>query len=191
MYKTPVIKYLKSLYKKCIFYKYSTFGKNFKVSHLANCSSDNRNNIKIGNNCDISGRLCSQDNGLITIGDYTEIRENSFIGSVNRISIGSYVIISNNVFIYDNNNHPTSPKVRKEMCINGFYGEPWRWKFSDSIPVIIEDNVWICERVTILKGVHIGEGSIIACNSVVTKDVPPYSIVAGNPAKVVKYINND
>ena len=57
---------------------------------------------------------------------------------------------------------------------------------------MIEDNVWIGERSTILKGVHIGKGSIVASNSVVVKDVPPYSIVAGNPAKIVKMleINN-
>lgn len=53
-------------------------------------------------------------------------------------------------------------------------------------PVIIEDNVWIGEKTSILPGVHIGQGSIIGANSVVTKDVPAYSVVAGNPAKIIK-----
>ena len=72
------------------------------------------------------------------------------------------------------------------MCEAGFYGDEWDWKYSDQKNVIIEDNVWIGERSTILKGVHIGKGSIIACDSVVTKDVPEYSVAAGNPAQTVK-----
>ncbi|WP_279158935.1 acyltransferase [Muribaculum intestinale] len=55
----------------------------------------------------------------------------------------------------------------------------------------MEDNVWIGERATILKGVSIGHGSIIACDSVVTKAIPPNSIAAGNPAKVVKKIDSE
>ena len=55
-------------------------------------------------------------------------------------------------------------------------------------PIIIEDNVWIGEMVCILSGVHIGKGAIIAAGSVVTKNVPPYTIVAGVPAKIVKQL---
>lgn len=55
----------------------------------------------------------------------------------------------------------------------------------------IEDNVWIGENAVILKGVQIGRGSIIACNAVVTKDVPPYTIAAGNPARIVKDIPHE
>lgn len=57
--------------------------------------------------------------------------------------------------------------------------------------VIIDENVWIGADVTILPGVHIGEGAIVGAAAVVTKDVPPYSIVGGNPAKVLKYRNID
>lgn len=58
--------------------------------------------------------------------------------------------------------------------------------WSDEEPVIIEDNVWIGSRVTILPGVTIGTGCIIGASAVVTKSMPPFSVVAGNPAKVVK-----
>ena len=108
------------------------------------------------------------------------------VGAVEGVEIGSHVIISNNVHIYDNNNHPTSPKVRWEMCNQGFYGDAWKWKHASAKKIVIEDGVWIGERATILKGVTIGKGSIIGCDAVVTHNIPQYCIAAGNPAKVVK-----
>ena len=57
--------------------------------------------------------------------------------------------------------------------------------------VIIGDNVWIGDKCTILPNVHIGDGVIVAANSVVTKDVPPYSVVGGDPAKVLKKIERN
>lgn len=54
--------------------------------------------------------------------------------------------------------------------------------------VFVGKNVWIGDKATILSGVNVGQGSIVAANAVVTKDVPPYSLVAGNPAKIVKHI---
>lgn len=77
------------------------------------------------------------------------------------------------------------------MCMNGFDGDSWRWSHSASKPVVIEDNVWIGEYAAILKGVTVGKGSIVAAHAVVTKDVPPYSIVAGNPAVVVKGLEHE
>jgi len=56
-------------------------------------------------------------------------------------------------------------------------------------PVIIEDNVWIGEKASIMPDVHIGYGSIVGANAVVTRDVPPYCVVIGNPAKIVKIID--
>ncbi len=58
--------------------------------------------------------------------------------------------------------------------------------WADEKPVVIEDDVWIGSRVIILPGVTIGKGSVIGASAVVTKSVPPYSVVAGNPAKIVK-----
>ena len=69
------------------------------------------------------------------------------------------------------------------MCESGHESELWDRIHSKSKPVIIEDNVWIGRRVMINKGVRIGEGSIIAAGAVVTKSVPPYSVVYGNPAR--------
>ena len=63
----------------------------------------------------------------------------------------------------------------------------WNGKRGDNGTTIVEDDVWIGMNSTILSGIKIGQGAVIAAGSVVTKDVPPYSIVAGNPAKIIKY----
>ena len=183
---------IKSKLKSAVFHKCCLLGDKVTFSADSNCFKDALAEIRIGDNCDICCRLIAKDNGLLEIGHHTTIRAETIIGALTSIKIGNYVIISNNVRIYDNNNHPTSPSKRMQMCQTGnFYSEDWNWHHSESLPIIIEDNVWIGERSTVLKGVTIGRGAIIASNSVVTKDVPAYSIVAGNPAKVVKYLKDD
>ena len=167
-------------------------GKNVqcKAGSCTNLTHDLKR-ISIGDDSMIRGSLYVTANGNIKIGDHFYMGPNSFIGSENSIEIGRCVIISNDVRIYDNNNHPTSPKAREYMSMNGFSNENWEWCHAASAPVIIEDNVWIGQYCTILKGVRIGKGSIVATRAVVTKDVPPYSMVAGNPAKVVKKIEDE
>jgi len=182
---------IKSKYKR--FKNLCTVGDNFICGITSSClnASGNKSNIIIGNNTEILATLISQDKGKIVIGSNTTIRMYTRIGAVEEITIGNNVMISNNVVIYDNNNHPTDPKEREKMCQNGFYGQAWDWIHSAHKPIHIADNVWIGERAIILKGVNIGKGAVIGINAVVTKDVPEYAIVAGNPAKVVKYLNNN
>ena len=168
-------------------------GQNFTCGVHAKCMNKNKNpnDVKIGNNVDIHGDIMTQESGKIIIGNNTTIRFNSQVRAINNIEIGNDVIISNNVIITDNNNHPTSPCLRKIMTQTGFYGNQWEWNKSASKPVIIEDNVWIGERAIILKGVKIGRGAIIGTMAVVTKDVPKYTIAVGNPAQIVKKIKQD
>lgn len=172
--------------KRRAFEKYASIGNNLDLSHTADCAADHPGCIVIGDNCRIRCRMESQDNGKISIGNHTCIYEHTVLGSVDSIQIGNFVVISNHVHIYDNNNHPTDPAIRHQMCMNGFDGDSWRWAQAASSPVVIEDDVWIGEYAAVMKGVTIGKGSIVAAHAVVTKDVPPYTIVAGNPAKVVK-----
>jgi len=165
-------------------------GVNFSCSSDAKCinNSNSKGNISIGNNCELNCIVIIEADARVKIGSYTTVRHSSKIFSIKRIEIGDYVIISNNVSIADNNNHPTDPQKRIDMSKSGFYSPLWHAEHSESSPIKIEDNVWIGERAILLKGVTIGKGSIVATGSVVTKDVPAYSIVAGNPAKVVKYL---
>lgn len=183
---------IKASAKLRLFHKYCIMDDSVTISADANCSKDSTAKIVIANNCDICCNLIAKGEAIIDIGHHTTVRGSTIIGAYKSIVIGNYVIISNNVRIYDNNNHPTSPQKRMQMCATGdFYSDDWNWSHSDCKPIIIEDNVWIGERSTILKGVKIGKGSIIASNTVVTRDVPPFSVVAGNPGKVVKVLEND
>lgn len=180
--------------KKKSFDKGSIYHKSTSFDETANCANytGNKSNISIGANCMIRCLLVAEEHGKIKIGDNCYLGDRTRVGAVENITIGNDVIISSAVHINDNNNHPTSPKQRYAMTRSGdFFGELWKWSYSAHKPVRIEDNVWIGERSTITKGVTIGKGSIVASNSVVTHDVPEYSIVAGNPAKVVKYLQSE
>ena len=182
---------MKKKYSYRKFREYAECGEMLDLDSNSDCFADPGASIKIGDHCRILGRVLAHDEGNIIRGNNTGIYTRAFVGSVNSICIGSCVIISNHVHIFDHNTHPTSPAARKQMCIDGFDGDAWRWKHAESKPIVIEDNVWIGEYSAVLKGVTIGEGSIVASHSVVTKDVPPHSIVAGNPARVVKKLEHD
>lgn len=176
----------KRLLRRHRFWKYAHIGGNFVYSAKSGCLAEHPGLIEIGENCMIIGKLESQGEGCITIGSHTAIHEHSVLGSVDRITVGSFVMISNHVHIYDNNNHPTDPALRREICRSGHRGDLVRWKHAAHAPVTIGDDVWIGEYAYIGKGVTVGQGAVVAAHAVVTRDVPPYTIVAGNPARIVK-----
>jgi len=118
----------------------------------------------------------------LEVGDSTYLGPGFSVGVAKRISIGSSCYIASNVTILDNDGHPLDPLSRIK-------GEPVEKK--NILPVQIENNVWIGEGSIILKGVSIGEGSVIAARSVVVRDVKPYSVVAGNPATIIKRLERD
>lgn len=144
-------------------------------------------NIKIGNNTSL-GKQCilgcwKEYKGInyqpsIFIGSNCCIGDYCHITTINNVTIGNGVLTGRYVYISDNNHGDTEystlkmPPIERHLASKG--------------PVIIGNNVWIGDKVTILSGVTIGEGSIIASNAVVTKDVPPYTIVGGVPAKIIK-----
>lgn len=146
----------------------------------------NRSDIIIGDYVDIYGSVNSQNHGKISIGNHTRLGRNAVIQSCESITIGSHVAIAREVVISDNSTHPSSALFRKVKSMLPPNSTVHLWRFSAHKAVVIKDNVWIGERSRICKGVTIGENSIIAANSVVTKDVPDNSIAAGNPARIVR-----
>lgn len=147
-----------------------------------------KENIFLGNNVILDGTLECYSKGKIIIG------ENSFIGrsrvfAAEKIIIGKGTLISDNVIIMDSNLHSFSASKRyqdlKDVSKGIFFDV---YSGIESIPVIISDFVWIGANTIILKGVTIGEGAIVGAGSVVAKDVPPYTIVAGNPARIIREI---
>ena len=111
----------------------------------------------------------------LTIGDNVSVNRNSILHAGGKIHIGSNVLIGPGVIIYSQNH---SYSDSKKLIIHQGY---------NTKKVTISDNVWIAANAIVLPGVTIGEGSIVAAGSVVTKDVAANSIVGGNPAELIKH----
>lgn len=117
-------------------------------------------------------------NPTIHIGQGSNFGAFNHITCINHIEIGEYCLTGKWVTIADNNHGQTD--------FESLQMAPIRRKIVSKGPISIGKNVWIGDKSTILSGVTIGDGAIIAANSVVTKDVPAYSIVGGNPAKIIR-----
>ena len=116
----------------------------------------------------------------INIGDSVSIGEDAHITCINKIVIGNNVLMGKKVLITDNAHGSSEGDILDISPVS-------RPLYSKG-PVIIEDNVWIGEKASIMPGVHIGKSAIIGANSVVTKDVPAYTVVGGIPAKIIKKV---
>lgn len=121
----------------------------------------------------------------ITIGSHCNFGAYNHITCSNRIVIGNGTLTGKWVTITDNNHGAYN--LNNPMDISEWRNlSPAFRTVTSKGAIIIGNNVWIGDKATILGGVTIGEGAIVAANSVVTKDVPPYCIVGGNPAKILK-----
>lgn len=124
--------------------------------------------------------------GTIDIGKQCFIGENTNIWSASSIKIGDRVLISHDVNIHDTNSHSISAASRHQHFLEIFgAGHPKELPDVPTKPITIENDAWIGFGATILKGVTIGQGAIVGARTLVTKDVPPYTVVVGNPARIV------
>ena len=135
-------------------------------------------------------------------GGHIRIGNDCYIGpslliSRNDIEIGNHVTIAWGCTIYDHDSHSLDYRERREDIkreianlnkgVNFIIDKDW--DTVNSSPIVIKDDAWIGMNVIILKGVTIGRGAVVGAGSVVTKDVPDWAVVAGNPAKIVKVLN--
>jgi acetyltransferase-like isoleucine patch superfamily enzyme len=145
-----------------------------------------KGDIVIGDNVSIFGKIeigfatRFSDRPRLLIGDSTGIGGGCVFTIGKLIEIGRNCNLSGGIQIMDSNGHDTDPASRW----NHLPPRP-----EDVRPVLIRDNVWIGKNCILFPGVKIGEGSVISAGSVVRSHVPPYSVVAGNPAKVLFRLN--
>jgi len=138
--------------------------------------------ITIGDHVNLSGRSCfyfvgteSSEIPRIVVGNNVFIGNACTLSAASRIEVGNHCLISAEVRIHDNDGHPLDSERRRD---NG------KITADEVAPVVLEDNVWIGAGATVLKGVTIGENSVIGTGAVITKDVPRDSIAVGNPARI-------
>lgn len=139
-----------------------------------------------------SAKIINSDN--VEIGEYTEIKDYVIIQSFGKVVIGSYcqlnpfvVVYAGDVFI--GNNVMIAPHCMISSGNHDYKQIEKPMRFAGNLtkgPIVIENDVWIGANVTITDGVRIGEGAVIAANSCVVKDIPPYAIAGGAPAKIIR-----
>ncbi|MDI9337392.1 MAG: DapH/DapD/GlmU-related protein [Alphaproteobacteria bacterium] len=164
----------------------------FKNTRLIRLPIDirNKNNINWDNKlttgvgCRIEAYPLNKNHQTLIFGDNIQLNDYVHITAMNKVIIGNNVLMASKIYISD--------------CIHGSYAG----NSNDSSPlelpinrklhfkeVVIEDNVWLGESVSVLPGVTIGKGTIVGANSVVTKNLPQYVIAIGTPAKPIKKFN--
>jgi acetyltransferase-like isoleucine patch superfamily enzyme len=147
--------------------------------------------VRIGRDSVMDGRLVTEAAGAeITIGSNTSIGGETLIAAVRSIVIEDDVLISYQCIITDSDNHSPSYRQRKHDLHDWLAGRH-DWNKVKTAPVRICRGAWLGARTVVTKGVTIGEGAVCGMASVVTKDVAPYTIVAGNPARVIRELGPD
>ena len=150
-------------------------------------STGRKESVHLDDHVALRGWLVAEGEGRIAIGAYTTIHPRTFIKAQNSVMIGRYCKIASDVVIEDTNDHSTNAAVRRQEIVGHMHRSAvTHLPGPRTAPIHIGDDVWVGRRAMIYKGVTIGNGAIIAAGAVVTHDVPPYTIAAGNPARIVK-----
>jgi acetyltransferase-like isoleucine patch superfamily enzyme len=158
-------------------------GKNLRIERVPDVYGNG--SIELGSNVYLSGHISFAFNDKLKLSPAFKLGDNCFIGHLcafnmaSGITIGDNCLISGQTVFYDNDGHPTDADERRK----NFPVSPESVK-----PIVVGDDVWIGRGCMILKGVHIGDRAIIGAGSVVVRDVPADTVVAGNPAQVRKQL---
>jgi acetyltransferase-like isoleucine patch superfamily enzyme len=157
-------------------------GRGLVIEDYAEVQATSRDGVRLGEHVSIGSMTMIRPSGYYSrdigvglhIGDRTGIGPYCYIGCSGGIEIGSDVMFGPGVMLYSEDHEFASPK-------QSIKSQGVRWQ-----PIVIEDDCWLASRVIVTGGVRVGRGSVIGAGAVVTRDVPPFSVVAGNPAKILR-----
>ena len=142
--------------------------------------------IRVGRESVIGGELLVYpDGGDVQIGAHCFVGAGTRIWSAVGIRVGDRVLISHDVNIHDNNSHSVSARERHQHFVEILLKHNASLGNVPKAAIVIEDDAWIGFNASVMKGVRIGRGAIVAAGAVVTRDVAPFTIVAGIPATVI------
>ncbi|MDN4986754.1 acyltransferase [Bradyrhizobium sp. WYCCWR 13022] len=148
------------------------------------------NRLQIGDGSIVHANIIFEaQGGEVRIGDRSYLGLSTLI-CFRSVSIGNDVLVSWGATIVDHDSHSLEWDLRRND-VRDWARNRKDWTYVPNASVVICDKAWIGFNVTILKGVTIGEGAVIAACSVVTRDVPPRALVAGNPARIVRMLDSD
>jgi acetyltransferase-like isoleucine patch superfamily enzyme len=162
--------------------RYISVGRNFIAEDYAEIQGFSRQGVVFGDKVTVGRFAMIRPSAYyggpagegLAVGNDSNIGPYCYIGCSGHITIGNHVMMSPRVSLYAENHNFAD--VNRTMKSQGVTREP----------IVIEDDCWIASHSIVLAGVTIGRGSIVAAGSVVTRSVPPYSIVAGSPARVIR-----
>ncbi|WP_236170003.1 glycosyltransferase [Pseudomonas parasichuanensis] len=185
-------------------YRFLSAGAGVRVEPIyidVRVSVENRPYVKVGDYSHVGGTFVFERGiGSVTIGERSSIGSGcKFICAQERgIHIGSNVMLSWDCTVMDSNAHSLDPDIRANDAYDwkvgvdaGRMGAYKDWSQVASAPIYIEDNVWVGFESVILKGVRIGKGSVVGARSMVTRDVAPFCVYAGSPARFVSFVPRD
>ena len=147
--------------------------------------------LDIGSDSDINANITLERRAArVTIGCRTHVGGGTLLDAAHSIAIGDGVLIAFDVLIMDHNSHAI-PFIERSNDVEEWMRGGKDWKNVKTGAITVHSRSWVGARSIILKGVTIGEGAIVAAGSVVTKDVPAWTIVGGNPARVIRELTGD
>jgi galactoside O-acetyltransferase len=147
--------------------------------------------LSIGSNSNIEASLVfERASARISIGSRTHLGGGTLLAAASSIEIGDDVLIAFEVIIMDHNSHSLKFRERRHDVRDWLQGSK-DWSTVATAPVKISNKAWVGVRAVVLKGVTIGEGAVVAAGSIVTSDVSPWTIVGGNPARVIRPLTDE
>jgi len=161
--------------------------------HLATLSARQPNgcSLSIGADSNIEASLVlEQASARIAIGSRTHVGGGTLLAAASNIEIGDDVLIAFEAIIMDHNSHSLKFRERQHDVHDWIRGKK-DWSTVTMEPVKISNKAWIGVRAIVLKGVTVGEGAVVGAGSIVTSDVPPWTIVAGNPARIIRVLTDE